>query len=174
MAKCFIDKNIGDEVCEFGVSGVTDILLAKKTDIAGYTYGIDGLITAITMKLGKFFYRVPSDYGAGYNLERVSAGSSPAIKMVLNFTVPGMNAELKAQLEGLLVGTKTVALIQRADGVWVINDKGFIRQADAAIGGSGVAETDESGTVLQLEGNNKGLPSIVDPDIVEALVYVAP
>ncbi len=172
--KCFLDKNLDSEDCDFGISGLTDILLAKKTDVAGFAYGVNGMVTGITMKPGKFFYRVPSKYGAGYNLERASAGFSPTIKVALSFTVPGMDAEKKAQLEGLLVGTPTIALMQRADGTWVITDKGYVKQVDGPIGGSGVAENDESGTTLQMEGNNKGLPSIVDPDIVEALVYVEP
>ena len=170
---CFLTQNLKDLACQFTVAGVSRILLVEWQDVTNITKTGDQ-ITGITLAADQYFYEVLADFNAGFTQEYAVSGSNRYFNQTCQFTIPYYDLTTKAEMENLFKGSKAMALVKKKDGKWILLGEYSGLRASAGTAGSGVAEGDEAGISITMSGANTGMACIVDPTIVEALIYVAP
>lgn len=141
---CLIENDLLNSDCAYSIGGLSKIYVANKEDVASYTQGSNGAITAITMESGKTFFTYDISKNTSNSNSTLTLGTGTKyILQSVDFFVTGDMIELTSAANVLGLG-KFVIITEKRDGTKQIF--GRLNGLEATVGEmpSGVAEGDSS------------------------------
>lgn len=155
------------------VGGLAEVLLANKCDVDTITV-LDGVVTAITMKTAKQFYKFQlTKATSGFTLTPTANAQNGTSFFAESLTliINKMKSATSKIFNGLVQGT-FVAIAKDRNGEYVMLGKENGLDVTGGTAGSGTASADRNGYEGQFTGEEKEITH-VDPTIIAGLLTPA-
>lgn len=170
MATCALSGGYTIDCTKDSLGGLSQIVMASKNDIESYTETA-GVITAITMKAGKTFYKfdlVKSTSNFVNTLTSAPANGTFFYAQAATLIFNKLKVATSALVDQL-ARTSLVLIATDRNGEVVLLGRENGLDVSGGTAGSGTAAGDRNGYELQLTGEEAKL-SHVDPTIIDALL----
>lgn len=184
---CKLTKSINGKVCKYEVAGARAVYLANyyppvvgAASVAGkiaYTIDEDGIITAMKLPTGEFFYVLEAAENSISFVDALLVGgnSNKYRQHTLNTVLNRMDVDVLNEGDALSLG-KFVAVVVTKSGQTLVlgRDNGLTAPAGGFDYNSGAADADASGWTSILQGVSGELTKMVTDEAVLTPLYEAP